>query len=180
LYDEQTRKAQDDGCVSVERDNDRDVGLGCELCGPLPVQDLERFIMKLKLVRKWFSATATIGELYLDDAFQCYTLEDVVRVPGASKVYGKTAIAAGIYNVVITMSNRFKRLLPLLLNVPEFEGVRIHPGNTSKDTDGCLLVGETKQLPDFIGNSRVAFANLFKQLEVAKTPITIEICNAPE
>lgn len=136
--------------------------------------------MKLKLIRTYLGATATIGELFLDGKFHCYTLEDKVRELqfADQKVYGKTAIPAATYPVVITMSNRFKRKLPLLQNVPFFDGIRIHPGNTSADTDGCILVGTTKQPPDFIGNSRLAFNRLFLLLEEAKD-IEIEITNRP-
>lgn len=93
------------------------------------------------------------------------------------KIAGQTAIPAGTYKVIIDMSNRFKRLLPLLIDVPNFTGVRIHPGNTDKDTDGCILVG-TSQSPDFVGNSRVAFEALFTKMRSAKT-ITLVIEAAP-
>jgi hypothetical protein len=121
--------------------------------------------MRLLLVRKEFSPESTIGELSIDDVFECFTLEDAVR---PVKIQGKTAIPEGSYEVAITFSNRFQRLLPLLLDVPDFEGVRIHPGNTPRDTEGCILVGTTKgPQPDFIGNSRAAFGILFAKLEVA-------------
>ena len=77
--------------------------------------------------------------MYLDGRFGVLHLEDVVRQ--GEKVPGQTAIPEGIYTVQITFSNRFKRDLPLLLNVPNFEGIRIHPGNTDADTEGCILVG---------------------------------------
>jgi hypothetical protein len=84
------------------------------------------------------AATCTIGKMYIDGIDTCYTLEDVVR---EEKIYGETAIPTGTYKVIINFSNRFQQLMPLLLDVPEFEGVRIHPGNTDKDTHGCILVG---------------------------------------
>ena len=72
------------------------------------------------------------------------------------------------------MSNRFKKELPILFNVPNFEGVRIHPGNVAEDTEGCILVGQTKSL-DFIGNSKKAFAKLFAKMKLAKEiTLTIE------
>lgn len=120
--------------------------------------------MRIEVKRTEFGPDATIGKMYVDGVFQCYTLEDAVRPKGAPKVYGRTAIEAGTYSVVTTFSNRFQRKLPLLLNVPNFEGVRIHPGNTSKDTDGCILLGRTRVGPDFIGESRLAFDPFFKAL----------------
>jgi hypothetical protein len=82
------------------------------------------------------------------------------------KIAGRTAIPAGRYEVIINFSQRFGRPLPLLLNVPDFEGVRIHPGNTPANTEGCILVGETKS-ENFIGQSRVAFDQLFEKLKAA-------------
>jgi hypothetical protein len=108
----------------------------------------------------------TIGELYVGGRFECYTLEDAAR-PDGVKVYGETAIPPGDYAVDITMSPRFKRLLPLLINVQGFIGVRIHPGNTAADTDGCVLVGRTKGV-NRIGESRLAFDALFAKLQAAR------------
>lgn len=89
----------------------------------------------------------TIGKLYLDGVYFCDTLEDKVRdLNKEAKVPGETAIPAGRYKVIVNMSSRFKRLLPRLLNVPHFDGILIHRGNTSKDTSGCILVGENKQI----------------------------------
>jgi hypothetical protein len=126
--------------------------------------------MKLLLKRIHKTDVSTIGELYIDGIFQCYTLEDIER---DVKIKSETAIAKGKYKVMITLSNRFKKYMPLLLNVPNFEGVRIHSGNTNHDTEGCILVGQTRS-KDFIGQSRKAFDKLFKKLETAKE-ITIEI-----
>ena len=80
-----------------------------------------------------------IGDLLINGEFFCYVLEDQLRAKG-EKVYGETCIPTGTYKVVVDMSNRFKRLMPRLLNVPMFEGVRIHGGNTAKDSHGCPLV----------------------------------------
>lgn len=80
-----------------------------------------------------------IGDFFFDNEFFCYTLEDQLRARG-EKVYGKTCIEAGTYEVVLTYSNRFKRIMPLLLDVPNFEGIRLHGGNTAKDSHGCPLV----------------------------------------
>jgi hypothetical protein len=77
-----------------------------------------------------------------------------------------TAIPYGKYEVIINFSNRFKQYMPLLLKVPGFEGVRIHAGNKSADTEGCILVGSSKSL-NFIGNSRVTYKSLFAKMKVA-------------
>ena len=120
--------------------------------------------MKLILRRKVFTATSTIGELRKEDgALLCFTLEDRTR-PDGEKIPGETAIPFGTYEIALTQSQRFRCRLPLLLNVPNFNGVRIHPGNTAEDTRGCILVGMTKQA-DKIINSRVAFETLFPLIE---------------
>jgi hypothetical protein len=129
--------------------------------------------MKLVLKRFEYANTYTIGKLYIDGIYQCYTLEDVVRK--GPKIDGKTAIPAGTYSVIIDHSNRFNRDLPHILDVPEFTGVRIHSGNTSEQTEGCLLVGTTWEGKDFIGNSKLAFEALFKKLQGAKDKISITI-----
>lgn len=133
--------------------------------------------MKLTLERKEYP-TYSAGSLFVDNVWLCYTLEDKVR---DVKIYGKTAIAYGIYDVVITMSNRFKKRLPLLLNVPNFEGIRIHSGNTDKDTDGCILVGMENGDDGFLGNSRTAMRKLMSELELAiksGEKVTIEVKRA--
>lgn len=119
--------------------------------------------MQLLLQRAASSAHSTIGELFVDGKHECYTLEDVVR---PVKLAGVTAIPAGDYEVVITYSERFKCPMPLLLNVPNFSGVRIHVGNYPANTEGCILVGQSKGV-DQINNSKAAFSHLFEQLMVA-------------
>lgn len=125
--------------------------------------------MKLHVHRYLFNERATIGKLDVDGEFFCYTLEDADRKleEGGQKVFGKTAIPRGIYPVKITLSNRFKRELPLLVGVPQFEGVRIHPGNKPEDTEGCLLVGSAVVNDEFISNSRIAFDRLFERIRTA-------------
>jgi len=138
--------------------------------------------MKLKLERVQRSPVCTIGSLTIDGAWQCWTLEDPVReVPGMPvekwKVYGETAIPFGTYKVDITMSARFKRMLPILLDVPGFSGIRIHPGNTAVDTEGCLLPGE-QRFAHSVGRSQLAFQALFVHLWGARQrreAISIEI-----
>lgn len=127
--------------------------------------------MNLNLVRKVFTDNSTIGILYVDELFFCYTLEDTVR---PVKIQNETAIPSGTYEVVLDWSDKFKRVMPHLLNVPNFSGVRIHGGNTKEDTAGCILVGGFK-MTDFIGDSRVTFIKLFSRLEQATDKIIIEI-----
>jgi hypothetical protein len=119
--------------------------------------------MDLQLIRKEFTQRSTIGELSVDGKFECYTLEDMVR---PVKIKGMTAIPAGAYEVVVTFSERFQRLLPLLLNVPGFDGVRIHTGNTEHDTEGCILVGKVKK-KNMITYSKAAFNALFSKIHSA-------------
>ena len=99
--------------------------------------------MKLTLKRNFKGADYTFGKLYIDGHYFCDTLEDTVR-PANKKIAGKTAIPAGNYKVIKSYSPRFKKILPEILNVPNFTGVRIHAGNTAKDTDGCILLGLNK------------------------------------
>lgn len=124
--------------------------------------------MKLRLERGPSAHGATIGQLFVDGAEECWILEDVVRETNEPvsvwKVRGATAIPRGTYNVVISMSNRFKRELPLLESVPGFSGVRIHPGNTSEDTEGCLLPGRTRT-DRAVGQSKAAFNALFAKIQ---------------
>jgi hypothetical protein len=126
--------------------------------------------MKLHLKRLHKTEFSTIGELTVDGLFQCYTLEDKER---EIKIKAETAIPKGTYKVIITLSARFKTLLPLIVDVPGFEGIRIHPGNTNHDTEGCILVGKTRGV-DFVGKSRKAFAELLTKMKLAKE-ITITI-----
>ena len=125
--------------------------------------------VKLRLERGPSAHGATIGELTVDGAFECYTCEDEDRKlednPDA-KIKGKTAIPRGAYNVVVTESTRFKRPLPLLENVMGFSGIRIHPGNSSEDTEGCLLPGRTRT-DRTVGESKVAFNQLFGKIKDA-------------
>jgi hypothetical protein len=121
--------------------------------------------MELLLKRDTFTEESTIGKMYVDGPFYCYTLEDTTREEGV-KVDGKTAIPCGRYRIIINQSARFKRAMPLLLNVPQFEGIRIHPLNTASQTEGCIGVGFTKK-EDFIGESKLAFNQFFDKLYMA-------------
>ena len=142
--------------------------------------------MELELIHKVKTSTSTIGELSINGIFECFVLEDKDR--GLSKamtlseltnkkVPGETAIPDGRYEVAITFSERFRKPLPLLMDVPAFAGIRIHPGNTSSDTEGCLLPGRNKGI-DAVTSSRIAFNALFEKLKatpgVEKIFITIK------
>jgi len=125
--------------------------------------------MKLRIIRDKFTDKSTIGKLYVDSPYVfCNTLEDVDRrlENGGEKVYGQTCIPRGTYDVVIDYSSRFKKRMPHILNVPQFDGIRIHPGNTDRDTEGCILVGVTRG-DDFIGDSRLAYNELMAAMENA-------------
>jgi hypothetical protein len=122
--------------------------------------------MKIEVIRpETCGVSCTIGEMYVDSEFRCFTLEDVVR-PAGEKVYGETAIPPGSYRVDITHSPHFGRDLPLLIGVHNFDGVRIHPGNTAADTKGCILVGLGKT-ENTITQSRLAFDSLFAEIRDA-------------
>ena len=105
--------------------------------------------MNLYLLRNIYTDHSTRGIIISNYKFLCYTLEDVVRTPSI-KIDGETAIAAGRYEVILSYSNRFKRTMPLLLDVPQFSGIRIHGGNTHKNTQGCLLVAYNAISDDMI------------------------------
>jgi hypothetical protein len=135
----------------------------------------ERFKMRLVLQRKWATEVSTIGELLIDGRFECYTLEDAVRT--GPKVPGKTAIPAGTYKVIIDMSTRFKKLMPHILDVKGFSGVRIHSGNTSENTEGCPITGRIRK-KDYVGESKLAFDVFFAKLQAAKET-TIQILDVP-
>lgn len=120
--------------------------------------------MEISLVRRKFTEQSTIGDLFLDGERECLTLED--RAHEGPKIPGQTAIPEGRYEITINWSSRFHRPLPLLLDVPDFSGIRIHPGNGPKDTQGCILVGRIEG-EDWIGESRIAFEALFIKLQAA-------------
>jgi hypothetical protein len=87
----------------------------------------------------------TIGRIYINGNLFCNTLEDPIRKikpDGSGKIKGRTAIPEGKFLVILSYSERFRKVLPLLLNVPFFQGIRIHSGNTCDDTEGCILVGK--------------------------------------
>ena len=123
--------------------------------------------MHIRVMREPSINDTTLGSLFIDDHWQCHTLEDVIR-PTGEKVHSKTSIPPGRYRLILSMSNRFKKIMPEVLNVPMFAGIRIHSGNTAKDTAGCLLVGQTRSLETrSIGRSRFAYTALLLKLRAA-------------
>jgi hypothetical protein len=119
--------------------------------------------VKIEVKRNEFTEISTIGDMYIDGEYFCHTIEDTIR---EVKIMNETAIPYGTYEVVIDFSNKFQKLMPHILNVPNFEGIRIHTGNTDKDTSGCLLIGFTKA-KDFVGESKKAFDIFFPKLDEA-------------
>ena len=140
--------------------------------------------MNLRLIREPSISSATLGCLFVDGHFACFTLEDVIReTPGqpvrAWKVPGRTAIPAGRYRIIRTMSERFRKVLPLLLAVNGFDGIRIHAGNGPLDTEGCILVGKDRRHGTVL-QSRVALAALDERLSSATGETWITIVNPAE
>lgn len=136
--------------------------------------------MKVWLDRKEYADEATLGDIYVDGVFECVSLEDEIAI-GGKKDPGNTCIPEGTYELVVMWSPRFKRRLPLLVDVPGFDGIRIHPGNTVDDTSGCLLVGEKiiqHQGRPFLTHSTAAFDRLYAKLSEADGKgerITLEV-----
>lgn len=151
--------------------------------------------MELKLNRIFLGNDYTIGELYVNDNYLMDTLEDKVRELPATcpytpkqqnckckeKVYSKTAIPAGTYKVKLTYSNKYKKIMPEICDVPHFLGIRIHSLNTSKETEGCIGVGNWDEMKgNWISNSRVNYNKLYDLLKSAsdkKEDINITINN---
>lgn len=118
--------------------------------------------MQLRVLRLETDEHRTIGILTIENRFACYTLEDSIHLAPGSK----GCIPKGVYRLVITPSARFGRPLPLLRDVPGFEGIRIHPGNTDADTKGCLLLGQSRGT-DSVVDSALAVALVQRQIQQA-------------
>lgn len=99
--------------------------------------------MIINVIRQDFLSDRTVGEMFVDGKHLCWTLEDCVRGDGI-KVKDQTAIPSGIYRVVVSKSARFGRMMPELVGVPMFSGIRIHGGNTPDNTSGCILAAFNK------------------------------------
>lgn len=132
--------------------------------------------MHITIDRRWPKAGYTISEVYIDGEKQPYNcLEDTDRgltqqMTGAEiariKVRGQTAIPRGTYRCVSTYSPKYRRRMPLLLGVRGFEGIRIHAGNSSKDTEGCLLFGKNDR-KGWVSDSKHCTALLTARLNEA-------------
>ena len=140
--------------------------------------------MELKLKRTKFEKNYTEGKLYINGKYFCDTIEDTERdlplkCPTISeckckeKVYGETAILRGIYKVILSFSNRFKKILPEILNVEHFKGIRIHGGNKAEDSHGCILLG-IKSKDGEVLSSQITIKKFILLLEKEKE-ITINI-----
>ena len=136
---------------------------------------MRRANMLITIDRAWKRESYTMSRLFVDGENFCNALEDTDRglYQGlcreyvlAKKVKGATAIPRGTYNVIYTYSPRFKRKLPLIENVTGYEGVRIHPGNTAKDTEGCILVGQNLKV-GMVLNSREWTEKLITKMQTA-------------
>lgn len=126
--------------------------------------------MKLTIKRKVFTETTTTGTLYRDKIRLCDTLEDKDRyleIHGENaKISSKTAIPRGTYELTINWSNRFKKYMIAVLDVPYFQGVRLHAGNTHENTDGCPLLGDAIDEWTVV-NSKVRTQEVFDLVEEA-------------
>jgi len=141
--------------------------------------------MKLRLVRTKFYESSTIGRLYAEEHFICWTLEDKDRglwqeqpleCIKTVKVHSETAIPYGTYEIIKTMSPKFKKVTPLLLDVPGFEGIRIHSANKASQLEGCIAPGLVAA-GDAVIDSRKAIINVNKIIDYAlsKEKVYIEI-----
>lgn len=141
--------------------------------------------MELLLERKYIKPEYCIGRLYINGEFFCNTLEDTIRDInkngtfdcGEFKISGHTAIPYGTYEIQVTYSPKFKRELPLLLDVPSFTGIRIHRGNTNKDSSGCILVGENTKKGMVLNSTKYEeeLTKLLKNTQSKKEKIIITI-----
>lgn len=135
--------------------------------------------MKIVSTRLIYSETATRGIVAVDGAFFGYTLEDRVRPVGAPKVHGETAIPAGIYEVGIHPSPRFKKRLPWIKNVPGFNYILAHGGNKHTDTEGCILVAREYKAVDWIfGSLSDALAALVEKALARGEPVTWQVIDS--
>lgn len=135
--------------------------------------------MRLKVVRDDETPSRSLGKIYADDQYIGETCEDADRhlEDGGEKVYGKTAIPRGLYKVVLSHSAHFGKMLPEVLDVPGYSGVRIHGGNTASDTLGCILVGRVR-MADGIANCAATVQRIIDMIDNAEENgevVTLEV-----
>ena len=132
--------------------------------------------MIIKVKRTKFNLNNTLGEMFINNNHFCYTIEDRVRDInndgdlddiGETKVYGETAIPKGEYKLILSISNRFKILMPEILNVKGFTGIRIHKGNSAIDSHGCIIIGMLQNNTG-VQQSKIAFDKLMIELKNKK------------
>jgi len=135
--------------------------------------------MNLKIIRDVKSKDFTLGMFYINGTRLGFTCEDTDRsleddkdndgnpIDKGEKVYGKTAIPCGAYKVILSYSNRFKKVMPEVLDVPDFSGVRIHGGNTEEDTLGCPLLGSMRTQTG-VANCKIVNDRLISMLQDAE------------
>ena len=133
--------------------------------------------MQFKLHRRYLGPEYTIGSLFINGEYLCDTIEDKVRDlnkdgdlddPGEEKVYAETAIPYGTYAMDLTMSPKFQRLLPLVQDVPHFTGIRIHRGNTAKDSAGCIIPGENKDIGRVVNSTKYELMIIERMLDAIR------------
>lgn len=135
-------------------------------------------MIELELKREKRTVTYTLGHLYINGRYFCDTIEDAVRILNEyeDKIYGETAIPYGRYKVVLTHSSHFKCIMPELLNVDFFKGIRIHWGNTAEDSKGCIIVGKNvDKNKGFVGESKKTYAKLMEILQSTNEEIVITV-----
>ncbi len=132
--------------------------------------------MKLNLRRFLFEENTTLGMLHINNVFECFTCEDI---PREVKIKHETAIPTGVYRIILTDQNKWAKLMPKVLDVPQFQGIYLHKGLTKDDSSGCILVGEKIKSPASLENSTFAFDRLmgkFRALD-GKEDIIISVEN---
>jgi hypothetical protein len=120
--------------------------------------------MKINLRRFLFEDNTTLGMLHIDNVFECWTLEDL---PRDQKIMHETAIPTGVYRIELTDKNKWGKIMPHVQNVPNFQGIYIHSGNTKEDTSGCILVADQLLNPSRNAGSKIAFDRLMVKLRKA-------------
>lgn len=134
--------------------------------------------MLIEVKRHWYTNRSTMGVLNINGTHTCFTLEDVARAESI-KIDGETCIPAGTYKVIMDYSERHKKIMPHILDVPKFEGIRFDIANKPEEILGCIAVG-FERFYDILGSSRAAYECVMKQINEAfirNEPIELVITN---